>query len=65
LSFVNRFENLYYVNRAGIDNAMYAGVEAAGAILSGDRMSFLELTDPTGCAPVFEANSLTNPGELA
>jgi protoporphyrinogen oxidase len=65
LSFVNRFENLYYVNRAGIDNAMYAGIEAAGAILSGDRTSFLELTDPTGCAPALEANSLTNSGELA
>ena len=50
LGFVNRFENLYYVNRAGIDNAMYAGIEAAGAILSGDRTSFLKQTDPTGCA---------------
>lgn len=65
LSFVNRFENLCYVNRAGIDNAMYAGIEAAGAILSGNRTSFLELTDPTGFAPALEATSLTNPGELA
>jgi hypothetical protein len=65
LSFVNRFENLYYVNRAGIDNAMYAGIEAAGAILSGDRTSFLKLTDPAGCAPALEENSFTNPGELA
>jgi hypothetical protein len=65
LGFVNRFENLYYVNRAGIDNAMYAGIEAAGAILSGDRTSFLEQADPAGCAPALKSNPLTNLGELA
>src|SRR4051794_36508856 len=46
LEEVNYFENLYYVNRAGIDVSMYAGLEAATAILSGDRGRFDKLTNP-------------------
>ncbi|MGH8068325.1 MAG: NAD(P)-binding protein [Candidatus Entotheonellia bacterium] len=47
LAELNQFYNLYYVNRAGTDLATYAGLEAATAILSGDRSRFDQQADPT------------------
>jgi hypothetical protein len=43
---VNRFENLYYVNRTETDIATLAGMEAAEAIVSGDRTDFDRRIDP-------------------
>jgi protoporphyrinogen oxidase len=40
------FENLYDVNRAGIDVATLAGLEAARAIATGDRAKFRAVADP-------------------
>ena len=37
LNSINRFDNFYYINRPGTDKATYAGLEAAEAILSGNR----------------------------
>jgi protoporphyrinogen oxidase len=51
LADVRQFENLYFVNRAGTDKATHAGLEAAGAILSGDRAGFDELTGPVVSPP--------------
>lgn len=44
---LKQFENLYNVNRPGTDKATYAGLEAAAAILSGDRLKFVRRTEPT------------------
>ncbi|HEV2328935.1 MAG TPA: FAD-dependent oxidoreductase [Verrucomicrobiae bacterium] len=46
LSEFNRFENLYYVNRTETDIATLAGIEAAEAIVSGDRTGFDRRVDP-------------------
>jgi protoporphyrinogen oxidase len=46
LNSLSKFENLYFVNRAGTDAASYAGLEAARAIMSGDRKSFDKASDP-------------------
>jgi hypothetical protein len=43
---VNRFEKVYYVNRTETDIATLAGMEAAEAILSGDRTEFDRRIDP-------------------
>ena len=45
LTAVQGIENLYNVNRPGTDKATYAGLQAAGAILTGDRSAFNRLTD--------------------
>ena len=44
---LRQFANLYYVNRTDLDIATLAGVEAAEAIISGDRALFDRHTDPT------------------
>jgi hypothetical protein len=46
LADLQRFDNLYYVNRTETDIATLAGVEAAEAILSGDRSEFDRRLDP-------------------
>ena len=46
LSELNRFSNLYYVNRTDLDIATLAGIESAEAILSGDRKTFDRHLDP-------------------
>lgn len=46
LSEFNEFENLYYVNRTETDIATLAGLEAAEAILSGNRTDFDRRVDP-------------------
>jgi protoporphyrinogen oxidase len=43
---LSQFENLYYVNRTETDIATLAGMEAAEAILSGDRADFDRRMDP-------------------
>jgi hypothetical protein len=43
---LSRFENLYFVNRTETDIATLAGMEAAEAILSGDRTNFDQRVDP-------------------
>jgi protoporphyrinogen oxidase len=40
------FKNLFYVNRTDLDIATLAGIEAAEAILSGDRTTFDRHIDP-------------------
>jgi protoporphyrinogen oxidase len=47
LDCFRQFENLYVVNRPGTDRATSAGLEAADAILSGERGHFDDDTDPT------------------
>ncbi len=42
---LRRFANLYCVNQPGTDHATYAGLEAAEAILCGDRTLFDQRTD--------------------
>ena len=46
LDEVRQFENLYHINRPGMDKACYAGLEAAMAVLSGDRAGFDQRTAP-------------------
>lgn len=46
LAELNQFKNLYYVNRTETDIASLAGMEAAEAILSGDRTDFDRRVDP-------------------
>jgi protoporphyrinogen oxidase len=46
LSELERFKNLYYVNRTETDIATLAGMEAAEAIFSGDRTHFDRRMDP-------------------
>jgi len=46
LEELQRFRNLYYVSRTDLDIATLAGVEAAEAILSGDRTTFDRHIDP-------------------
>ena len=46
LAEVEPFKNLYYVNRTETDIATLAGLEAAEAILSGDRSRFDRRFDP-------------------
>ena len=48
LSELEQFRNLYYVNRTETDIATLAGLEAAEAILSGDRSHFDRRVDPAG-----------------
>jgi hypothetical protein len=43
---LNRFQNVYYVNRTETDIATLAGMEAAEAILSGDRSDFDRRVNP-------------------
>jgi protoporphyrinogen oxidase len=43
---LRRFENLYFVNRTDLDISTLAGLEAAEAILSGDRSAFDRHFDP-------------------
>lgn len=47
LAEIEPFKNLYYVNRTETDIATLAGIEAAEAILSGDRSRFDRRFDPT------------------
>ena len=61
------FENLYYVSRTDLDIATLAGVEAAEAILSGDRTVFDKHIDPTeldikGAKKAFEFRNPTEQG---
>jgi len=44
---LRQFQNLYSVNRTDLDIATFAGIEAAEAILSGDRSLFDKHIDPT------------------
>lgn len=46
LAELEQFQNLYYVNRTETDIATLAGMEAAEAILSGDRTHFDRRMDP-------------------
>jgi len=46
LAELRQFENLYYVNRTETDVATLAGMEAAEAILSGERSEFDRRADP-------------------
>ena len=46
LAELEQFKNLYYVNRTETDIATLAGLEAADAILSGDRSRFDRRVDP-------------------
>ena len=46
LAELEQFKNLYYVNRTETDIATLAGMEAAEAILSGDRTHFDRRIDP-------------------
>jgi protoporphyrinogen oxidase len=46
LAELEQFKNLYYVNRTETDIATLAGMEAAEAILSGDRIHFDRRVDP-------------------
>ncbi|MSU20363.1 MAG: FAD-dependent oxidoreductase [Pedosphaera sp.] len=46
LEDIKQFKNLYYVNRTETDIATLAGIEAAEAILSGDRAEFDLRVDP-------------------
>ena len=46
LDELNRFPNLYYVNRTDLDIATLAGIESAEAILSGNRATFDRHLDP-------------------
>jgi protoporphyrinogen oxidase len=46
LAELEQFRNLYYVNRTETDIATLAGMEAAEAILSGDRSHFDRRIDP-------------------
>ncbi len=46
LEELKQFKNLYYVNRTETDIASLAGMEAAEAILSGDRTDFDRRVDP-------------------
>ena len=47
LAEMEPFKNLYYVNRTETDIATLAGIEAAEAILSGDRSRFDRRFDPS------------------
>ncbi len=46
LADLARFKNLYCVNRTELDIATLAGLEAAEAIVAGDRIAFDEHVDP-------------------
>jgi protoporphyrinogen oxidase len=46
LAEFDRFKNLYYINRTETDIATLAGIEAAEAILSGNRVDFDRRVDP-------------------
>lgn len=46
LAELEQFKNLYYVNRTETDIATLAGMDAAEAILSGDRSHFDQRVDP-------------------
>jgi hypothetical protein len=47
LAELDQFRNLYYVNRTETDIATLAGMEAAEAVLSGNRADFDRRVDPT------------------
>jgi hypothetical protein len=47
LEQLRQFENLYSVNRTDLDIATLAGIEAAEAIVSGQRAKFDRDVDPT------------------
>jgi protoporphyrinogen oxidase len=47
LDELKQFQNLYYVSRTDLDIATLAGIEAAEAIISGDRAIFDRHIDPT------------------
>jgi hypothetical protein len=46
LDEVQRYRNLFHVNRPGTDRAMFAGLLAAEAILQGSRADFDHRADP-------------------
>jgi len=46
LARLEAFENLFDANRAGIDVATFAGLEAARAIVTGDAARFRAVADP-------------------
>ena len=47
LNEIAPFKNLYYVARTDLDIATFAGLEAAEAIISGERTEFDRHIDPT------------------
>lgn len=47
LDEIAKIRGLFDANRAGIDIAMHAGMEAARALLSGERERFIEASSPT------------------
>ena len=65
LEELQRFRNLYYVSRTDLDIATLAGVEAAEAILSGDRTTFDRHLDPDhlGIQSTTKAFEFKNPAE--
>jgi protoporphyrinogen oxidase len=50
LTELEAFRNLYYASRTDLDIATLAGIEAAEAILSGDRTTFDHHVDPANLA---------------
>lgn len=56
LTAVQHFENLYFVNCPGTDFATHAGLQAAHAIVSGDRTRFDELATPAAQQAAFSHN---------
>lgn len=65
LSELNRFSNLYYVNRTDLDIATLAGIESAEAILFDDRKTFDRHLDPRelGIRSTTKALEFKNPVE--
>jgi len=65
LDELRRFKNLYYVSRTDLDIASLAGMEAAEAILSGDRTTFDRHIDPDelGIVSEVKAFEFKNPAE--
>ena len=65
LDELRQFKNLYYVSRTDLDIASLAGMEAAEAILSGDRATFDRHIDPDelGIVSEVKAFEFKNPAE--
>jgi hypothetical protein len=68
LEEVSRVDNLFHVNRPGMDWASFAGIMAAESILEGHRAQFDRRADPTRryeeqAATLSGAPSITLQGE--
>jgi len=65
LDELRHFKNLYYVNRTDLDIASLAGIEAAEAILTADRITFDRHIDPDELGIVSEVKAFVfqNPAE--